>query len=232
MHPHLPAPNPADTAPVVVGITGASGSIIGFRFIKVLLQLGIPVELVMTEKSLQVTHDELGYKVSGANEAAKAASILTEIGLDVDTYSPLFRFYGNHRLDAPPASGTHLTRGMVIIPCSMGTMGRIAAGIGDNLVARSADVTLKENRPLILVPRESPFNQIHLKNMLALSQAGAKLVPPMLTFYLPDFDDMDGQIRYVLGKVLDLLRIPHNLHTRWGQQETPQPQRHALSQPV
>jgi 4-hydroxy-3-polyprenylbenzoate decarboxylase len=200
--------------PLVVGITGASGTVIGFRFIKELLQQCIPVELVMTDKGLQVSHDELKVKLAG-NEATKAKAILNEIGLSED-YLPLLKVFGNHRLEAPPSSGTHLTRGMVIIPCSMGTLGRIAAGIGDVLVSRAADVTLKEDRPLILVPRESPLNQIHLKNLLAMSQAGAKIVPPMLTFYLEDFNSMDGQINYVLGKVFDLLKIPHTLHTRWG----------------
>jgi 4-hydroxy-3-polyprenylbenzoate decarboxylase len=200
-------------APLVVAITGASGSVIGFRFVKAALEMGIPVELVMTEKSLQVIHDELDYKVSGTTEDDKAKRLLEHLELPTD--SPL-KFFGNHRLDAPPASGTHLTRGMVIVPCSMGTLGRIAAGIGDNLVARSADVTLKEGRPLVLVPRESPLNQIHLRNMLTLSQAGAHMVPPMLTFYLKDFSSVEGQVNYVLGKIFDVLRIPHQLSARWG----------------
>ena len=203
-----------NNAPLVVAITGASGSVIGFQFVKAALQLGIPVELVMTEKSLQVIHDELDYKVRGTTETDKAQRLLAHLELPAD--SPL-AFFGNHRLDAPPASGTHLTRGMVIVPCSMGTLGRIAAGIGDNLVARSADVTLKEGRPLVLVPRESPLNQIHLRNMLTLSQAGAHLVPPMLTFYLKEFNNVDGQVNYVLGKILDVLRIPHTLSSRGGE---------------
>ncbi len=201
--------------PVVVGITGASGSVIGFRFIRELLAMEIPVELVMTEKSLQVIFDELHIRISGANETEKVAHLISFMKLDASKVN-LLRIFGNQQLDAPPSSGTHLTRGMVIIPCSMGTMGRIAAGIGDNLVARSADVTMKENRKLIIVPRESPFNQIHLRNMLTLSQSGALIVPPMLTFYLPDFESMNGQINYILGKVFDLLQIPHQLYTRWG----------------
>ena len=201
-------------APLVVAITGASGSVIGFRFVKIALEMGIPVELVMTEKSLQVIYEELEYKVSGATEEEKAQRLLQHLGLPTD--APL-RFFGNHRLDAPPASGTHLTRGMVIVPCSMGTLGRIAAGIGDNLVARSADVCLKEGRPLVLVPRESPLNQIHLRNMLTLSKIGAHMVPPMLTFYLKDFSSVEGQINYVLGKIFDVLRIPHQLSPRWGE---------------
>lgn len=201
--------------PMIVGITGASGSLIGFRCVKTLIQMGIPVELVMTEKSLQVIFDELQFKVTGSSEKEKAQHILDHLG--ISDAIEMLNVYGNQRLDAPPASGTHLTQGMIIIPCSMGTLGRLSAGIGDNLVARAADVTLKEGRPLVLVPRESPLNQIHLRNLMTMQQAGAHIVPPMLTFYLPDFEDMDGQIRYVIGKVLDVMKIPHSLFTRWGE---------------
>lgn len=201
--------------PVVVGITGASGSVIGFRFIKTLLTMGIPVELVMTEKSLQVIFDELHIKITGATEQEKVSQLIRFLQLE-ESKTALLRIFGNQQLDAPPSSGTHITRGMVIIPCSMGTLGKVAAGIGDNLVCRAADVTMKENRKLVIVPRESPFNQIHLRNLLTLSQAGALIVPPMLTFYLPDFESMNGQINYILGKVFDLLQIPHQLYTRWG----------------
>ncbi len=201
--------------PLVVGITGASGSIIGFRFVRELLTMGVPVELVMTEKSLQVIFDELQLRVAGSSEEDKSRQIAEYLGLSPEA-GRLLKVYGNHRLDAPPSSGTHLTRGMVIIPCSMGTLGRIAAGIGDNLVARSADVTMKESRKLVIVPRETPLSQIHLRNLLTLSQAGVTVIPPMLTFYLPDFQSMDGQINYIMGKVLDQFGLSHDLYTRWG----------------
>lgn len=200
--------------PVVIGITGASGSILAFRLVKVLLDLDQPVEVIMTEKSQQVIFEEIGFKTAG-DETQKAESLLDFLQLPRDRL-PLLRIFANHRLDAPPASGTHLTAGMVVIPCSMGTLGRIAGGITDNLVSRSADVTLKENRRLILVPRETPLNQIHLRNLLTLSQCGAILIPPMLTFYQPDFNSLEGQILYILGKVLDHLGIEHQLHIRWG----------------
>jgi flavin prenyltransferase len=120
-----------------------------------------------------------------------------------------------------------MTHGMVIIPCSMGTLGRIANGITDTLVARAADVTMKEHRKLIVVPRESPFNQIHLRNLMTLSQCGAVILPPMLSFYLPDFGTIDGQINYTIGKVLDQLGFTHTLYTRWGQK---QPKTYSSSQ--
>jgi flavin prenyltransferase len=207
----------SDNRPVVVGITGASGSILGFQLVKQLLTLGLRVELVMTEKSHQVTFDELQLKITGSTSAEKAQQLVAYMGLPIQNAEQL-AVYPNHRLDAPPSSGTHLTRGMVIIPCSMGTLGRISSGIGDNLVARSADVTIKEHRKLILVTRESPMSAIHLRNQLTLAQLGVVILPPMLTFYLPDYHSMDGQIAYVVGKVLDQLGVVHNVYARWGSQ--------------
>jgi flavin prenyltransferase len=197
--------------PVVVGITGASGSVLGFRLVEELMLQEQSVELVMTEKSYQVIFEETGLKLGGQDKALK---VIEHMKLPVEK-AALLAVYENYRLDAPASSGTHLTRGMAVIPCSMGTLGRIANGITDTLVARAADVTLKEHRKLIVVPRESPFNAIHLKNLLALSQCGAVVLPPMLSFYLPDFGTIEGQINYTVGKVLDQLGFPHDLYTRW-----------------
>lgn len=204
------APKPK---PVVVGITGASGSVLGFRLIEELILLDQVVELVMTEKSYQVIFEETGFKVSGQD---KALRITQHLNLP-ESRAQQLQVFENNRLDAPPSSGTHMTQGMVVIPCSMGTLGRIANGITDTLVARAADVTLKEHRKLIVVPRESPFNQIHLRNLTTLAQCGAVILPPMLSFYLPDFGTIEGQINYTIGKVLDQLGFTHNLYTRWGQ---------------
>lgn len=199
--------------PIVVGITGASGSLLGFRLIEELLRLERPVQLVMTEKSYQVIFEETGLKIGGQD---KALRVLAHLGLP-ETKLNLLQVFENNRLDAPPSSGTHMTQGMVVIPCSMGTLGRIANGITDTLVARAADVTIKEHRKLIVVPRESPFNQIHLRNLMTLSQCGAVILPPMLTFYLPDFGNIEGQVNYTIGKVLDQFGLGHDLYTRWGQ---------------
>ncbi|MBX2860666.1 MAG: UbiX family flavin prenyltransferase [Vampirovibrio sp.] len=203
--------------PVVVGITGASGSVLGFRLIKELLRISQPVELVMTEKSLQVILEETGLKIGGGSGEDKIDKVIQYLQAPSESRH-LLKVYGNHRLDAPPSSGTHLTRGMAIIPCSMGTLGRVATGITDNLVARAADVTMKEHRKLIIVPRESPLNQIHLKNLLTLSQCGVCVIPPVLSFYLMDFNSLEGQINYTVGKVLDQLGFEHDLYTRWGAQ--------------
>lgn len=211
---HEPSPTqPNAQPPIVVGITGASGSILGFRLIEELLRLGQRVQLVMTEKSYQVVFEETGLKVGGQN---KALRVLSHLNLP-DSMIDLLDVFENNRLDAAPSSGTHMTRGMVVIPCSMGTLGRIANGITDTLVARAADVTIKEHRKLVVVPRESPFNQIHLRNLSLLAQCGVVILPPMLTFYLPDFGSIDGQINYTIGKVLDQFGLGHDLYTRWGQ---------------
>jgi len=198
--------------PVVVAITGASGSILGFRLIECLLAQRQPVELVITEKAYPVIFTETSLKLGGTD---KNLALLRHLGLS-EEFASFLSIYENNRLDAPPSSGTHLTRGMVVIPCSMGTMGRIASGITDTLAARAADVTLKEHRKLIIVPRESPLNSIHLRNMQTLSQCGVVIIPPVLSFYLPDFHSIDGQINYTVGKVLDQLGFEHELYNRWG----------------
>jgi len=198
-----------------VGMTGASGSILGFRLIEELLRLNQPVELVLTQKTLPVVFEELGLKLTG-DDAERVASILSFLNLPEDK-AALLSLYDNNHLGAPPASGTHLTQGMVIVPCSMGTLGKIANGIGDNLVCRAADVALKESRKLIIVPRETPLNQIHLRNMLTLSQCGVHLIPPMLSFYQRDFNSVEGQVNYTVGKILDHLGFEHTLYTRWGE---------------
>lgn len=216
MSAQFPVQTNRSNKPIVVGITGASGSVLGFRLIEELLLLDQRVELVMTEKSYQVIFEETGLKIGGQD---KAQRVIQHLKLPTERVEQL-SVYENNRLDAPPSSGTHMTRGMAVIPCSMGTLGRIANGITDTLVARAADVTLKEHRKLIVVPRESPFNQIHLRNLTTLAQCGAVILPPMLSFYLPDFGTIDGQINYTVGKVLDQLGLEHTLYTRWGQHAT------------
>ncbi|MFM7467952.1 MAG: UbiX family flavin prenyltransferase [Vampirovibrionales bacterium] len=211
-------------APVVVAITGASGGILAFKLVYELLTSGYPVELILTEKGFQVTLEETGVKLGGGSSEDKATRLLHHLDLPLETYLPLLQVFGNHQLDASPASGTHLTAGMVIIPCSMGTLGRIAAGIGDNLTSRAADVTLKEGRKLILAVREAPLSAIHLENMLKLARLGVCVLPPMLTFYLPEYArSMEGQLSYTVGKVLDQLRIPHTLFTRWSTERDSNP---------
>lgn len=201
--------------PTVVAVTGATGSILGFNLVKTLIQMGEPVELIISSHSYQVILEEMKLTLPTGGEQKQV--ILQHLGLSEVPHGTLLTCYSNKQLGAPAASGTHLTRGMVIIPCSMATLGKLASGVSDNLVTRAADVTLKERRKLIIVPRESPFNRIHLENMLKLDQAGAVIVPPVLSFYQEAFNSLEGQINYTLGKVLDHLDLTHhNLFPRWG----------------
>jgi 4-hydroxy-3-polyprenylbenzoate decarboxylase len=200
----------ASTLPTVVAITGASGSILGFRLVHALLQMDQPVHLIVSSRSYPVIHEEMALTLPVSPEQ-QAVTVLTHLGLDLGRYTPMLTCYANTHLGAPPASGTYLTRGMVVIPCSMTTLGKLASGVSDNLATRAADVTLKERRPLILLPRESPLNRIHLGNMLRLDEAGALILPPVLSFYQTAFQSLDGQIHYTLGKVLDHLGLTGHL---------------------
>jgi flavin prenyltransferase len=201
--------------PTIVAISGATGSILGFRLVKVLLEMGESVEFIISSHSYQVIWEEMSLSLS-PNTSQKEA-ILKYLELEDPKYDALLRCHSNKNIGAAPASGTYLTRGMVIIPCSMTTLGKLASGISDNLVTRAADVTLKERRPLLVVPRESPLNQIHIENMLKIHQAGATVIPPVLSFYQEAFLSLDGQINYTLGKVLDHLGLYHHgLFPRWG----------------
>lgn len=122
-----------------------------------------------------------------------------------------------HRLDnmaAKPSSGSHPQEGMVIVPCSMGTLGAIASGAGTNLIHRAADVTLKESRKLVLVPRETPYNSIHLENMLRLSRAGARIIPASPGFYHRP-QTIEALVDHLVFRILDQLGVPHSQATQW-----------------
>jgi 4-hydroxy-3-polyprenylbenzoate decarboxylase len=123
--------------------------------------------------------------------------------------------YGYRDVGAVLASGSFLTDGMIICPCSSNTLGAVAAGLGDNLITRAAHVTLKEGRRLVLVPREMPVSAIDLRNMLRLSRAGAIICPASPGFYMNP-QSIDDLVDFVAGRVLDLVNIPHNLQTRWA----------------
>ena len=203
------------TKPVILGLTGASGSILGLRLLKELLILNTQVDVIFSEHAGLVMQQELGVSLEGSSLEDKKRSLLSILKLDVSLYEAQLTLYANKNIGAKPASGTYLHRGMVIAPCSMGTLAHIAHGMSDSLLTRAADVTLKEGRRLILVPRETPLNAIHLQNMLSLSQLNVRLIPPMLSFYSPDFLSLEGQVLYTIGKVLDQLDLEHTLYSRW-----------------
>lgn len=199
---------------LVVAITGASGSIYGIRLVEELLRAECRVTLLLTPAGLDVLCYETGLAWNGT-VAERQEQMRSYFGA-----GELLQHYAEGDLFAPVASGSSAPDAVVICPCSMGTTGRLAAGLGSNLVERVADVALKERRELILVPRETPFNRIHLENLLRLSQAGAHILPAMPAFYHRP-QSIAELVDFVVGKILDSLHLQHRLFQRWGGQ-TPQ----------
>ncbi|CAI6060037.1 Flavin prenyltransferase UbiX [Paenibacillus sp. JJ-100] len=192
---------------LVVGITGASGSIYGIRLIETLLDLGYTVHLVVSNAGWRVLKEEMDWDVTNRE------NILQE---KFGHRDGVLIYHPVSDIGASIASGSYLAEGMIIMPCSMGTLSSIANGSSDNLMSRAADVMMKEGRTLILVPRETPLHAIHLENMLKLSRLGVRIIPAMPAFYYKP-QSMDDLILFLVGKVLDSLRIPHQLFTRWGE---------------
>ena len=181
----------------IVAITGASGSCYGVRLLEVLISQGLEPYVVVSPAGRQVMAVELG---SGDLK---------------DHLGPAgYREEDVRDLASPLASGSFPTSGMVVLPCSTGTLGSIAHGISSNLIHRAAEVSLKERRPLIVVPRETPLSQITLQNMLTLAQAGVHVVPASPGFYHAPRQISD-LVDFVVGRVLDLMKIPHALTKRW-----------------
>ncbi|MBR2563228.1 MAG: UbiX family flavin prenyltransferase [Paenibacillus sp.] len=192
---------------LVVGITGASGSIYGIRLIETLLDLGYTVHLVVSNAGWRVLKEEMDWDVTNRE------NILQE---KFGHRDGVLIYHPVSDIGASIASGSYLAEGMIIMPCSMGTLSSIANGSSDNLMSRAADVMMKEGRTLILVPRETPLHAIHLENMLKLSRLGVRMIPAMPAFYYKP-QSMEDLILFLVGKVLDSLRIPHQLFTRWGE---------------
>lgn len=180
---------------IIVGITGASGSIYGIRLLEVLKAAGAEIHAVVTEHGWQVMSYECG-----ADRSLLAGLV--------------HKLYDADNIAASIASGSFKTDAMVVVPCSMRTVGNIANGIADTLLTRAADVMLKESRKLVLVPRETPLNAIHLGNMLKLAQLGVKIVPACPGFYHRP-GNMDALIDMMVGKICDTIGIEHNLFERW-----------------
>ena len=195
---------------IVVGITGASGSIYGLRLIAELLRAQHQVTVLVTNAGRQVTAFETDLKL--ADDVQQCRSQLNSyFGVDSN-----LSYFSQADFFAPVASGSSAPDAVVICPCSMGTAGRIAAGLSDNLLERVADVALKERKKLLLVPRETPFNRIHLENLLRLTDAGAQILPAMPAFYQQP-QTIDDLVDFVAGKALDALDIEHTLFKRWGE---------------
>ena len=176
-----------ETRPVVVGVSGASGTMLAKGTVNALLYREVPVVLVCTPAGRMVWAEEMDEPYATVVATWKE--------------SPYFTEYAVGDLRAPIASGSYPTRGMVVVPCSMNSLASIAHGISDNLLLRTADVCLKEHRPLVIVPRETPIHSGHLENMLKVSQLGAMVLPPEPPFYLRP-ETIDDVVRYIVNRVL------------------------------
>ena len=180
---------------IIVGVSGASGAIYAYRLIQVLADSGIEVHFVASKAGLEVLEYECG---------------LTMIQLT----QMVHKIYDVNRIDSAIASGSFPCESMVIVPCSMKTLGSLANGIAGNLLTRAADVTLKEGRKLVLVTRETPVHAIHLENMLKLSHAGARIVPACPGFYHRP-QTIEELVDMLVGKICDTLNVDNDLFERW-----------------
>ena len=174
---------------VIVGITGASGILIAVELLKRLKNIEtVETHLVITDGGALTIRDETNFDTYTINQLADVA-------------------YNVHEMDAAIASGSFVTDGMVIVPCTMKTVAGIATGYSDNLLLRAADVCIKERRPLVIVPREMPFSRIHLRNMSNLADLGVIVMPPVMTFYHTDIT-LQSQINHIVNKILMQLHLP------------------------
>ncbi|HEX8289914.1 MAG TPA: flavin prenyltransferase UbiX [Pyrinomonadaceae bacterium] len=199
---------------LTVGITGASGTIYAYRTLQLLAASGAveTINLIISGIVPTVAQVEMG-----ANLREPTTEKINE-WLGLEKNSKLIRFWRLDNLAAKPASGSNKQAGMVIVPCSMGTLGAIASGAGTNLIHRAADVTLKERRKLILVPRETPYNAIHLENMLKLSRIGATVLPASPGFYHRP-KSIEELVEHLCFRILDQFDIPHSRKTQWTGEE-------------
>jgi 4-hydroxy-3-polyprenylbenzoate decarboxylase len=190
--------------PLVVAITGASGAPYAVRLLEALVAAGRGVQLIVSSHGLRLLQTEMGID--------SVAALRERVGTGWDRHITVF---DDNDRGASPASGSALNAGMVICPCSMGTLSAISVGASRSLVERAADVALKERRPLVLVPRETPLSAIHLENMLRVTRAGAVVMPASPGFYHRP-GGVDDLVNFIVARVLDHLGVPHRLVARWG----------------
>ncbi len=202
--------------PVILAMTGASGAIYGLRMLQYLVSVKQPLELVLSKAAIRVMQEEHDLKIDQSKDALENIFHF----LNIDKNCQTVKLHDLHDYGATISSGSYKTRGMVILPCSAGTLGALAHGLSENLVHRAASVCLKERRPLVVVVREMPFGQIQLRNMLALSEAGAIVSCASPGFYHRPRTVMD-QIDFVVGRVLDQLDLDNSLFKRW-KEDSPQ----------
>lgn len=195
---------------VTLALTGASGMPYGLRLLECLLQAKVQVYLLYSQAAQIVIKQEIGETwPSRAKEVE--AMLRTRYGLA----EGLLQVFGREEWFAPVASGSNPADAMVICPCTMGTLAAVAAGMSDNLIERAADVSIKEGKKLIVVPRETPYSALHLENMLKLARLGVCILPPNPGFYHHP-QSVEALVDFVVARILDQLAVPHNLMKRWG----------------
>ena len=194
---------------ITLAITGASGAIYSLRTLRALLLAGCHLDLIVSDYGWMLLKDEAGFE---GKRSELMAFLINAYGQGVQAGRLVI--HGFQDLSSPLASGSVKSDGMVVVPCTMRTLAGIALGSSDSLIERAADVTLKERRTLILVPREAPFNLIHLRNMVAAAEAGAIILPATPAFYQKPrtFDDLAD---FIAGRVLNVLQVPHELFRPW-----------------
>jgi 4-hydroxy-3-polyprenylbenzoate decarboxylase len=180
---------------LVVGMTGATGVIYGIRLLEVMRDLGVATELIMSDWAEKNIRIETGYRLEEVREMATVT-------------------HSARNQAASVSSGSYRTDGMVIVPCSMRTLACIATGVTQNLIHRAADVVIKEQKHLVLAPRETPFNAIHLQNMLTLSRIGVSIMPPVPAFYNRP-ETLDDIVDHFVARVLDQFEIDSDITARW-----------------
>jgi flavin prenyltransferase len=193
---------------IIVGITGASGALLGERLVRFLLKGGHEAHVILSDGGAAVFEEELGVRLGRGQEAVQKGF--------AKHYKKDPKLFMSHAGDfaARVSSGSSKMDAMIVVPCSMSTAAAIASGVTMNLIHRAASVTIKERRPLVLVPRESPMSPIHLKNLLYLSEIGVHIVPATTAFYHKP-KTVEEMVDFTIGRVFDFLKIEHDLFRRW-----------------
>jgi 4-hydroxy-3-polyprenylbenzoate decarboxylase len=195
---------------VTLALTGASGMAYGMRLLECLLAADVRVCLLLSQAAHIVAKQEIGVALP-----ARAGDLEKQLAAGLNARDGQLRVFGRDDWNAPVASGTNPPDAMVVCPCSMGTLAAIAHGLSDNLIERAADVMLKEQKKLILVPREAPFSTLHLENMLTLARMNVVILPANPGFYHRP-QNVGDIVDFIVARILDQVGIPHQLMARWG----------------
>ncbi len=198
---------------VTLALSGASGMAYGLRLLECLLAANVRVTLLVSQAAHIVAKQELGVALP-----ARPLDLEKQLSESLKAHDGQLRVFGREDWNAPVASGSNPSDAMVVCPCSMGTLAAIAHGLSDNLIERAADVMLKEQRKLILVPREAPFSTLHLENMLKLSKMNAVILAANPGFYHQP-QSVEDIIDFIVARILDQLGIQHTLMARWGERQ-------------